>query len=173
MGSITVWLTGLSGAGKTAVGKHLARIAGAVLLDGDELRVGLCSDLGFSIGDRAENVRRAASVARVLNAQGFNVVVALISPSEDGRRAAAEIVGDAMRLVYVSTPLEVCAGRDPKGLYARAYAGDLLGMTGVGARWSGGPYEIPRSADAVIDTSTMSVSTAAADLLRKFFIDGR
>ena len=142
----TVWLTGLSGSGKSSVAVALEQQlvdAGrpAYLLDGDNLRHGLNSDLGFSAEDRDENVRRVAEVARLFADAGLVAIVPLISPYRAARRHA-RLLHEAAELafveVFVDTPLELCEQRDPKGLYARARRGELSGMTGVDA-----PYEAP------------------------------
>jgi adenylyl-sulfate kinase len=142
----TVWLTGLSGAGKTtlasAIEQELLRLRyPACVLDGDELRQGLSSDLGLSRGDRAEQARRVAHVAALMSKSGVVAIVALVSPYADDRRRAREIheeVGVPFCEVWVDTPLSVCEGRDPKGLYARARSGKLHCLSGVDA-----PYEPP------------------------------
>lgn len=142
----TVWLTGLSGSGKSSVAVELEAIlvaAGrpAYLLDGDNLRHGLNGDLGFSAEDRDENVRRVAEVARLFADAGLVAIVPLISPYR-AARAHARRLHEAAELpfleVFVDTPLELCEQRDPKGLYARARRGELTGMTGVDD-----PYEPP------------------------------
>lgn len=146
----TVWITGLPAAGKSTLAKALeARLidAGrlAYRLDGDNLRHGLCGDLGFSESDRAENVRRTAQVARLLADAGVVAIAALVSPYRNARELARELhEAEGLRFleVYVDTPLDVCEQRDPKGLYARARAGELSGMTGVDD-----PYEPSLEAD--------------------------
>jgi len=110
-------------------------------LDGDELRRGVCSDLGFSEEDRMENNRRAAEMARVMCDAGIYVVAALISPYELGRKRAEKIIGaHRFGLVHVATSLQACRFRDPKGLYAKAYSGEIVGFTGVDA-----PYDVPET----------------------------
>jgi adenylylsulfate kinase len=162
----TWWLTGLSGAGKTTLSIALAaqlRMKGLAvcILDGDELRQGLCRDLGFSPQDRQENMRRAAQMARLINDSQIHAIVALISPTNAGRQTARAIIGpDRFIEVHVATPLSVCAARDTKGLYARALSDTQLGLTGVQAA-----YEAPVSPHAVIDTSVISVEDAVARLV--------
>lgn len=139
-----VWLTGLSGAGKSAVGLAVeaqlaARGVATAFLDGDNLRHGLCADLGFSEADRAENVRRAGEAAKLLAEAGLVAVAALVSPYAAHRDAArARLPPGRFVEVHVDTPLVVCAARDPKKLYEKAAAGALSGLTGVGS-----PYEPP------------------------------
>lgn len=150
---LTVWLTGLSASGKSTVAIELERrlvAAGrpAYLLDGDNLRHGLNSDLGFSAADRAENVRRVAEVARLFADAGVIAVASLISPyasDRDAARAAHESAGLQFVEVFVDTPVDVCEQRDPKGMYAKARAGEITGFTGVDD-----PYEPPVSPDVVI-----------------------
>ncbi len=150
----TLWLTGLPAAGKTTLAKALCDALieeglAAAVLDGDVLRAGLSRDLGFSPMDRAEQVRRAAEVARLMNEAGVVSIVALVSPEEAAREAARRIVGpERFTLCWVSTTLEVCRRRDPKGHYARAEAGALLNFTGVSS-----PYEQPIRPDVVVDTN--------------------
>jgi adenylyl-sulfate kinase len=152
-GGATVWMTGLPASGKSTVAaaveaRLLADGRSAYVLDGDNLRHGLNGDLGFSAADRAENVRRTAEVSALLADAGVVVVVALVSPYRADRaaaRAAHSRRGLPFLEVYVATTLEECERRDPKGLYARARAGELTGMTGVDD-----PYEPPESPDVVV-----------------------
>jgi len=149
----TVWLTGLSGSGKSTVAVSLERqlvAAGrpAYRLDGDNLRHGLNADLGFTAADRDENVRRAGEVARILADAGVVAIVPLISPYRAGRdraRAAHDADGVPFVEVFVDTPIEECERRDPKGLYAKARAGEITGFTGVDD-----PYETPASPELVL-----------------------
>ena len=142
----TVWFTGLSGSGKSTVANAvaeqlLAADRPAYLLDGDNVRHGLNADLGFSAADRAENVRRIGEVARLMADAGLVVLVPVISPyraDRDNVRAMHEAAGLSFVEVFVDTPLELCEQRDPKGLYAKARAGELTGMTGIDD-----PYESP------------------------------
>ncbi len=152
----TVWLTGLSGSGKSSVAVEVERVLlesgrPALILDGDNLRHGLNRDLGLSAEDRAENVRRVGEVAKLFAGVGWVVLVPVISPYIAGRdavRASHEAGGLRFAEVYVDTPLEVCQSRDPKGLYAKAAAGQLTGMTGIDA-----PYEAPVCPDLHLDGS--------------------
>lgn len=149
----TVWLTGLSGSGKSSVAVELehrlvASRRPAYRLDGDNLRHGLNADLGFDAAARAENVRRVAEVAKLFAEAGVVALVPIISPYRAGRATARRIhdeAGLAFAEVFVDTPLAECERRDPKGLYARARAGTLPGFTGVDA-----PYEAPETPDLVL-----------------------
>ncbi|MBN3791677.1 adenylyl-sulfate kinase [Burkholderia sp. Ac-20353] len=165
-----LWLTGLSGAGKTTLAQALAaclrrRGTPTMVLDGDRLRNGLNRDLGFSERDRFENVRRTAEVAALFVEAGFVVIVAMISPLAAMREQARAAIGDAFRDVYVSAPVEVCAARDPKGLYAKAYRGELPEFTGVSS-----PYEPPTDAGLVLDTASCGID-ACVDALLRFATD--
>lgn len=146
----TVWLTGLSGSGKSTIAVEAERLLvergrAAYLLDGDNLRHGLNGDLGFGAADREENVRRAAHVARLFADAGLVALVPLISPFRAGRDLARRVhdeAGLAFFEVFVNTPIEVCEERDPKGLYAMARRGEITGFTGVDD-----PYEAPEAPD--------------------------
>jgi bifunctional enzyme CysN/CysC len=159
-GGATLWFTGLPGAGKSTVAaaveeRLLAMGRPAFLLDGDNLRHGLNGDLGFDEAARAENVRRTAHVARLLAESGTVALVSLVSPyAADRRNAAALHATDELSFfeVFVDAPLELCEQRDPKGLYARARAGELSGMTGVGA-----PYEPPTDPDLTLGSGGETV----------------
>jgi bifunctional enzyme CysN/CysC len=146
LGGAVVWFTGLSGSGKSTVAAALERLLvergrAVTRLDGDNLRHGLCSDLGFSPEDRSENIRRVAEVAALVADAGVVALVPVISPYREDRlraRRTAEAAGLRFVEVFVDTPLDECERRDPKGLYARARAGGITGFTGVDA-----PYEAP------------------------------
>ncbi len=150
----TVWFTGLSGAGKTTLARAVAALLAlqgraAHVLDGDELRAGLSADLGFSLADRAEQVRRAGHVARILGDAGMVPLVALISPVRADRDAVRAAHGSVRFLeVHVATPLAVCEARDVKGLYARARTGEVAQLTGVAQ-----PYEAPLAPELTVDGS--------------------
>ena len=163
----TVWFTGLPGAGKTTVATTVeARLidAGrsAYRLDGDNLRHGLCSDLGFSKGDRETNVGRVGEMAKLFADAGTIALVALVSPYAECREKVRELherEGLTFIEVYVNTPHQECARRDPKGLYARAQSGELKGMTGVDD-----PYERPRAPEVEL-TPELGVHAAADTVL--------
>lgn len=170
----TVWFTGLSGSGKSTVAARVERRlvdAGraAYVLDGDNLRHGLNADLGFSDLDRAENVRRVGEVARLLADAGVVALVPLISPfrtSRDAVRALHDDAGLTFLEVFVDTPLDVCEARDPKGLYARARAGEVRDFTGIDS-----PYEPPARPDLVLTPADGDADTQAARVVA--LLDGR
>ncbi len=153
---VTVWMTGLSGSGKSTIARAVERALvdkgrAVYVLDGDNLRHGINSDLGFGQRDRTENVRRVGEIALLIADAGLVVLVPVISPyrmDRDAVRRRHETMGVAFIEVFVDAPLEVCEMRDPKGLYARARAGEITGMTGIDD-----PYETPESPDLRLDTS--------------------
>jgi bifunctional enzyme CysN/CysC len=159
-----VWLTGLPASGKSTLARALERRlfsqgGSPILLDGDTLRAGLNSDLGFSAQDRAENIRRLAEIATHLARNGHIAIVAAVSPSADDRAVARRIADTAFREVYVATSAEVCESRDPKGHYAKARAGSLHGFTGIG-----NDYQPPTASELSIDTSARSVPEAIDEI---------
>jgi adenylylsulfate kinase len=164
--SFTLWLTGLSGAGKTTLAQALSQALNnsghrCAVLDGDVLRRGLNRDLGFCPQGRSENIRRTAEVARLMNDAGLIVVAALISPLRADRAQASAIVGaQRFREIHVSTPLAVCEAADIKGLYRRARQGNLPLFTGVGA-----PYEAPETPWLAIDPMRTGLQPSVRELL--------
>lgn len=165
---VTIWFSGLSGSGKStlanALEKHLS-IQGkhTMVLDGDNIRLGLNRDLGFKEQDRIENIRRIAEVAKLMNDAGLIVLTAFISPYESDRRIAKDIIGhDNFIEVYVSTPIEECERRDVKGLYEKARNGLIPNFTGITSR-----YEEPEYADVVIDTSQLTVEESLEQILQQ------
>lgn len=170
----TVWFTGLPASGKsTLAGVVEERLVfegrPALVLDGDNLRHGLNGDLGFGEAARKENVRRTAHVARLLAEAGTVALVSLVSPYAADRQAAAALHHSAGLLfleVFLDTPPEVCEARDPKGLYARARAGVLQGLTGVDA-----PYERPCEADVVLRSDTETVAAAADRVVQALCVE--
>src|SRR5919197_2511884 len=163
----TIWMTGLPGSGKSTIASGVEASlldAGrsAYILDGDNLRHGLNGDLGFSAADRTENVRRTAEVSALLADAGVVVLVALVSPYRADREAARAVHaarGLPFLEVYVATSLEECERRDPKGLYARARAGEITGLTGVDD-----PYEPPESPEVVVGAGEALADSVAAVL---------
>lgn len=163
-----VWMTGLSGSGKSALSREVERELfnggrQVYVLDGDNIRHGLNSNLGFSPEDRVENIRRVAEVASLMADAGLIVITAFISPYRQDRRRAREIIlegGHEFVEVYVNAPLEVCEKRDVKGLYARARSGEVAEFTGISA-----PYEAPDNPEVVVHTESQSVQESAAAVL--------
>ncbi len=160
-----LWLTGLSGSGKSTVAMELERrlfLKGwqAIVLDGDNVRYGLCSDLGFSPEDRAENIRRVGEVAHLFAQAGMLVITAFISPYRADRDRVRAIGPEAFHEVYVATAIEECERRDPKGLYRKARAGQIPEFTGISA-----PYEPPAVPELVLDTAGRSLDDSVGELL--------
>lgn len=155
-----IWLTGLSGSGKSTLADALERRLFAAgrhtyLLDGDNLRHGLNRDLGFSAEDRCENIRRVGEVGALMVDAGLIAIAAFISPFRADRDLVRALLPQRFIEVHVSTPLNVCEERDPKGLYRKARAGELKQFTGIDS-----PFEAPLAAELTIDTSTLSVEEA-------------
>jgi bifunctional enzyme CysN/CysC len=160
-----IWLTGLSGAGKSTLAMALERAlftqsASVYVLDGDNVRAGLNSDLGFSAADRAENIRRVGEVAALFADAGTIVITAFISPMQRDREIARKAAGDRFHEIYLRADLPTCEARDTKGLYKRARAGEIADFTGISA-----PYEAPDSPELTIDTALLSVDRCVAELL--------
>lgn len=172
----TVWLTGLSGSGKSSVAAACERLLieqgrAAYLLDGDNLRHGLNGDLGFSPSDRAENVRRVGHVARLFADAGVVALVPLISPYRADRDLVRAMHDEAVLPfieVHVDTPIEVCESRDPKGLYAMARAGRITGFTGIDD-----PYEAPDAPDVLLGPDSGDAAAQAALLVTALARVGR
>jgi adenylylsulfate kinase len=165
----TVWLTGLSGAGKTTIGRAVAselerRGLHVEVLDGDVVRTHLSKGLGYSHEDRDTNIERIGWVASRLTRHGAAVVVAAISPYDATRKRVRALIEEQGPFVevWVKAPVEECARRDVKGLYAKAFAGEIKGFTGVDD-----PYEEPTSAEIVVDTEASSEEEAAAQVIAK------
>jgi adenylyl-sulfate kinase len=164
--SVILWLTGLSGSGKSSIAQRLERRlternAIAYVLDGDNVRHGISSDLGFSPEDRMENIRRVGEVAKLFVDSGAIVLCAFISPLRVQRERVRELVpaGDFVE-VYVRATLAVCEARDPKGLYKKARAGAIADFTGISA-----PYEEPEHPDITLDTELVSIDDSANRVL--------
>ncbi|MBK6753309.1 MAG: adenylyl-sulfate kinase [Flavobacteriales bacterium] len=161
-----VWMTGLSGSGKSTIAIALERLlhdAGryCVVLDGDNVRTGINNNLGFSEADRTENVRRIAEIAKLFAHNGAIVICCFVSPTIAIRAQAKAIIGDPDFIeVFVDTPLELCEQRDVKGLYAKARSGALKDFTGISA-----PFEAPAAPDLRIRTADRSEEACAVDLL--------
>ena len=164
--SVMIWFTGLSGSGKSTLAIALERELqkrGLLcrILDGDNIRSGINNNLGFSAEDRVENIRRIAEIGKLFVDTGIITIAAFISPSNDLRELASEIIGkDNFMEIYVSTPIEECERRDVKGLYAKARKGEIKNFTGISA-----PFEVPEHPDLAIDTAKLSVEESVNELL--------
>ena len=161
-----IWLTGLSGSGKSTIANGLEKILNEMgyhtyLLDGDNIRAGLNRDLGFSKEDRKENIRRIAEVAKLFVDAGLITITAFISPFREDREMARNIIGeDDFIEVFVDTPLEECIKRDPKGLYKKALRGDIKSFTGIDS-----PYERPDEPEIHIKTEEMGVDECVKEII--------
>ena len=167
-GSAVVWLTGISGAGKSSLAKAVERRLHTIgvrtfVLDGDNVRYGLNKDLGFTPADRVENIRRIAEVAKLMVDAGLFVLTACISPYRAGRQMARDLLetGNFVE-VFVDTPLAVAEARDPKGLYKAARRGELKNFTGIDSL-----YEVPLAPEIHIDTTHVSVDEAASEVFQR------
>ena len=163
--SVLLWFTGLSGAGKStlahALEERLYQMSyHTFVLDGDNVRHGLCKDLGFSNEDREENIRRISEVANLFVEAGVIVLTAFISPFRTDRQKARDLVGEDFVEIYCHCPLTVCEERDVKGLYRRARAGEIKHFTGISS-----PYEEPDNPELVIDTGTKSIDECVDQIL--------
>ncbi len=161
-----LWFTGLSGSGKSTIAVEVERALlsegkAVYRLDGDNIRHGLNSDLGFSTEGRKENIRRIAEVAALFKDAGLIVLVSFISPYKESREFARTKVGkEFFKEIFVKVDLEICIERDPKGLYKKALAGEIKGFTGVSA-----PYQIPEKPDLILNTGEMSVEESVNKVL--------
>ena len=164
--AVTIWMTGLSGAGKSTLADAVEQsLYGSgvhtMLLDGDNVRMGLCWDLGFSDPDRKENIRRAAEVAKLLNDAGVIVLAAFVSPFQADRKMVREILGEGYIEVYVQATIETCIDRDIKGHYQKALRGEIRNFTGISS-----PYEVPQNPDMVVDTDRDSIEICRDQILQ-------
>lgn len=163
--SVCLWMTGLSGSGKTSIAKLLERKFHSIgilsiLLDGDNIRDGINQDLGFSETDRTENIRRIAEINKLFLATGVVTLNCFVSPTEALRKQAAEIIGASDFLeIFVDTPLEICEKRDVKGLYAKARAGEIKNFTGISS-----PFEPPKKPAISLYTADKSAEDSADEL---------
>ncbi len=163
-----LWLTGLSGSGKSTIAQDLERQlynSGFFpqVLDGDNIRAGINNNLGFSIEDRTENIRRIAEVATLYLNSGIITICSFISPTIEIRNFARSIIGEENFVeVFINTPLEICEARDVKGLYKKARAGEIKGFTGIDS-----PYEAPQNPDIEILTEKLTVEESSQQILDK------
>ena len=161
-----LWFTGLSGSGKSTLANAVEYLLfqkgyQTHTLDGDNIRMGLNSDLGFSPEDRTENIRRISEVANLMRESGTIVCTAFISPYRKSRQSARDIVGKDFIEVYVKAPLETCEDRDPKGLYKKARSGEIPNFTGVSA-----PYETPENPEVVVETHKSKIGDCAEQIVK-------
>ena len=163
-----VWMTGLSGSGKSTIAIALEQRLSAMgylccVVDGDNIRHTINADLGFSAADRAENIRRTAQLCHLLASTGIVTIASLLCPTNAMRHTAEQIIGsDDLIVVHISTPIEECERRDVKGLYARARAGLIMDFTGISA-----PFEVPERADITIDTTECTVEQSVDYIVYK------
>ena len=161
-----LWFTGLSGSGKSTLANAVEYLLfqrgyQTHTLDGDNIRMGLNSDLGFSPEDRTENIRRISEVANLMRESGTIVCTAFISPYRKSRQSARDIIGKDFIEVYVKAPLETCEDRDPKGLYKKARSGEIPNFTGVSA-----PYENPENPEVVVETHESKIDDCAEQIIK-------
>ncbi len=168
--AVCIWLTGLSGSGKSTIANALDTTLHksgfhTFILDGDNIRNGLCKDLGFSQNDRAENIRRIAEVAYLMQQSGLIVIVAFISPFRSEREFARSLFQpNEFFEVYLNTPLPICEARDPKGIYKKMRKGLIKQFTGVDS-----PYEVPHNPDLTLNTEDIDVESCIAMIIDRFF----
>jgi adenylylsulfate kinase len=164
--SKVLWMTGLSGAGKSTIGQQLERQLMefgffAQMLDGDNIRAGINGNLGFSIEDRKENIRRIAEVAKLYLNSGVIVICSFISPTEEIRAFAKEIIGENDFVeIYIDASLEICESRDVKGLYQKARAGEIKDFTGINS-----PFEAPTNPALVVETNNRSIVESVQQIM--------
>ena len=164
--SFVIWLTGLSGSGKSSIAQQIERDlhqqkTHCFPLDGDNIRTGLNSDLSFSNEDRSENIRRIAEVSKLIMQSGSIVIVSFISPFEKDRMIAKEIIGrDQFIEIFIDTPLIICKSRDPKGLYKKVNNGEIKNFTGIDS-----PYEKPTNPDLIVTTEGKSIQKCVDEIL--------
>ncbi|MEJ6794157.1 MAG: adenylyl-sulfate kinase [Flavobacteriales bacterium] len=164
--AITIWMTGLSGSGKSTIAKHLERSLSnngfiTKVLDGDNVRIGICNNLDFSTQDRIENIRRISEISKLFIDGGIITINSFISPTIEIRKMAKDIIGpESFFEIFVDADLETCEKRDVKGLYAKARKGEIKDFTGISA-----PFEKPINADLVLDTNNLTVSQSVEKII--------
>lgn len=158
-----IWLTGLSGSGKSSIANHTLKELfddyQIMILDGDDVRSGLNEDLSFTQEDRQENLRRVAHVARLFRQKGFIVLCSFISPMNSQRKMIRDIVNEDFHLTFINTSLSECENRDPKGLYAKARSGEIKNFTGIDA-----PFEEPNHSELIINTHNKDIEECSNEL---------
>lgn len=162
---VVLWFTGLSGSGKSTLANRVEAIlhergCHTYILDGDNIRHGLNSNLGFSDEDRQESIRRIGEVSRLFSDAGILTLTAFISPFRSDRATVRELIGDRFVEIHVQASVEVCESRDPKGLYKKARAGEIAEFTGISS-----PYEAPENPEVVMDTGELSLEDSAAKVI--------
>lgn len=165
--SIVIWFVGLSGSGKSTVSDALESFLfnkglNTYTLDGDNIRMGINKDLGFEASDRSENLRRIAEIGKLFTDAGIITLTAFITPLEEDRKRAREILGEKYIEVYVNCPLEICEQRDVKGLYAKARKGEIKNFTGISA-----PFEKPENPDVEIFTAEQSIEECVQEIWKE------
>ena len=164
--AITIWMTGLSGSGKSTIAKHLEKSLAnngfiTKVLDGDNVRIGICNNLDFSTQDRIENIRRISEISKLFIDGGIITINSFISPTIEIRKMAKNIIGpESFFEIFVDADLETCEKRDVKGLYAKARKGEIKDFTGISA-----PFEKPINSDLVLDTNNLTVSQSVEKII--------
>jgi len=162
---INIWIMGLSGSGKTTIANYIKKnyLTEYMLLDGDEFRNGISKDLGFSPGDRMENIRRCAEICLLANRSGVSTICSFITPLDSQRNMLRDILGDSLLLCYLKCSVEECIRRDVKGLYKKAINGEIQNFTGIDS-----VFDIPTSVDLTIDTEIMTIDESIKCMLKAF-----
>jgi len=164
--AITIWMTGLSGSGKSTIAKHLEKSLAnngfiTKVLDGDNVRIGICNNLDFSTQDRIENIRRISEISKLFIDGGIITINSFISPTIEIRKMAKDIIGpESFFEIFVDADLETCEKRDVKGLYAKARKGEIKDFTGIST-----PFEKPINSDLVLDTNNLTVSQSVEKII--------
>jgi len=165
---MVIWFTGLSGSGKSTLANalnealHLKKIS-TYLLDGDNIRHGLCKDLGFSDKDREENIRRIGEVANLFMNAGVVTITAFVSPFESDRQQVRKIIGKDFIEIFCAASLDICETRDTKGLYKKARAGEIKDFTGISS-----PYEIPNDPEIIVETGNLTLNDSVRQIMEYF-----
>ena len=162
-----IWLTGLSGSGKSTIAKGLEKALFkrgfyVQVLDGDNIRTGICNNLGFTVEDRSENIRRISEVAKLFIEAGVVTICSFVSPTQQIRKIAQQIIGDNDHVgVFIDAPIEICEKRDVKGLYKKARAGEIKNFTGIDS-----PFERPDDPNLIIETAEQTIEESVEQVLQ-------